>query len=82
MDDCCLVVDFSRPELCAKTCPVDCSINGRIVVPHKQNWSSLLIAITEWFIHTENPNLKILESKPLYGNKPFFASENRFWYMC
>lgn len=67
-----LVVDFTRPELCAQTRPVSCLINGRAVVPDKQNWSRLLVAITERFIEENNPNLNELDKKSLYGNRPFF----------
>ncbi len=71
-NDMTLLVDFTHPEQCAQTRPVNCSINGRGVIPDKQNWSRLLAAITEYFIEKENPNLGELERKPLYGNKAFF----------
>lgn len=67
-----LFVDFAHPELCAKTRPVNCFINGQAVIPEKQNWTSLLIAITERFIAEDNPNLSDLENKSLYGSKVFF----------
>lgn len=67
-----LLVDFTHPELCAKTYPVSCLINGRTVVPDKQNWSRLLIAITERFIEDGNANLSVLETMPIYGSKVFF----------
>jgi len=66
------LVDFTHPELCAQTRPVNCLINGRVVIPDKQNWSHLLVAVTERFIEEENPNLSALERKPLYGSKVFF----------
>jgi len=65
-------VDFSRPELCAQTRPLDCTIKGKRVFPNKQNWAQLLVAITEHFIAEDNPNLPYLEVNPIYGNKPFF----------
>lgn len=71
-DDMTLLVDFTQPELCAQTRPVNCLINGRAIVPDKQNWSRLLVAITERFIEEDNPNLGALERKPIYDSKVFF----------
>lgn len=71
-DDMTLIVDFTYPELCAQTRPVSCLINGRAVVLDKQNWSRLLVAITERFIEEDNPHLNVLERKPMYGSKVFF----------
>lgn len=65
-------VDFTRPELCAQTRPLTCTIKGRPVVPSKQNWSQLLVAITEMFLAEANPNLQSIDRKPLYGSKMFF----------
>ncbi len=65
-------VDFSRPELCAQTRPLTCTINGKAVIPSKNYWSQLLIAITERFIEEGNPNLASLDRMPLYGSKMFF----------
>lgn len=67
-------VDFNRPGLCAQTRPLTCTIQGRAVIPGKQNWSQLLVAIIERFISDDNPNLESLSSKPLYGKKTFFLS--------
>jgi len=67
-----VLVDFSKPELCAQTRPVQCLINGQVVILDKYNWSSLLVAITELFIKEDNPKLHVLDGKPIYGNKPFF----------
>ncbi len=66
-------VDFTRPELCAQTCPLTCTIKGQAVSLDKSNWSHLLVAITEWFIADDNPNLKSLNNKPLRGSKIFFS---------
>jgi hypothetical protein len=77
-----LFVDFAHPELCAKTRPVYCSINGQTVIPEKQNWSSLLIAITERFIAEDNPNLSALENEPLYGSKTFFMPRKTDFRAC
>jgi hypothetical protein len=71
-DDMMLFVDFTHPELCAQTRPVNCLIKGRAVVLDKQNWSRLLVEITERFIADENPNLDVLNRKPMYGSKVFF----------
>ena len=65
-------VDFTRPGLCAQSRPLTCSIKGQAVVPSKQNWSQLLVAITERFLADDNPNLLSLDRKPLYGRKIFF----------
>ncbi len=62
-------VDFTRPELCAQTRPLTCTIKGQAVVPSKQYWSQFLVAITERFLAEGNPNLKSLAHKPLYGSK-------------
>ena len=67
-----LTVYITRPELCAQTRPLTCTINGQDVVPSKQNWSQLLVAITERFIAEGNPGLESLNSKPLYGSIVFF----------
>ena len=54
-------VDFTRPELCSQTSPLTCTINGQAVVPSKQNWSQILVAITELIIAEGNPNLESLD---------------------
>lgn len=69
-------VDFTRPELCAQTRPLTCTIKGQAAVPSKQNWSQLLVAITERFFAEGNPNLESLDRKPLYGSKIFFLPTN------
>lgn len=69
-----LRVDFTRPELCAQTRLLTCTIKGQAVIPSKQNWSQLLVAITERFFAEGNPNLELLDRKPLYGSKIFFLS--------
>jgi len=65
-------VDFDRPELCIQSRPLSCSIEGRDVVLVTQNWSDLLVAITERFIADRNPRLKMLDRKLIYGNRMFF----------
>jgi hypothetical protein len=77
-----LRVDFSRPELCAKSRPVTCTINGHIVKPDRQNWSRLLVTITEWFIAKKNPRLSELNRRPIYGSKAFFMSEKTRLLAC
>ncbi|MDR1000211.1 MAG: hypothetical protein LBL96_05350 [Clostridiales bacterium] len=68
-------VDFNRPELCAQTKPLTCAINGQAVVPSKQSWSQLLVAITERFISDGTPNLDSLDREPIYGSKVFFLTQ-------
>jgi len=75
-------VDFSSPELCAMSRPVTCTINGHVVIPTKQNWSRLLVSITEWFISKKNPRLAELVRRPVYGSKPFFMSERIRFLAC
>ena len=70
-DDITLFVDFTHPELCAQTRPVKCLINGRAIIPEKQNWSRLLVAITEHFIEEDNPNIRELHRRSIYGRKVF-----------
>ena len=65
-------VDFNRPELCARTRPLTCTIKGQAVVPSKQNWTQMLVAIIERFISEGNSSLDWLDRKPLYGSKIFF----------
>lgn len=67
-----LYVNFDRPELCAQTRPVSCTINGEAVISKKLNWSQLLIAIIERLIADGNPHLAKLDKIPLYGRKAFF----------
>ena len=75
-------VDFTHPELCAKTRPLTCSIKGQTIIPSKQNWSQLLVAVTEWFFPKDNPYLKSLDRKPLYGNKIFFLPTKTDFGTC
>ena len=81
-DDMTLFVDFEHSELCAQTRPVECSINGRAIIPDKQNWSRLLVAITERFIEEDNPNLTVLDRKTIYGSKVFFMPEKADFGTC
>ena len=81
-DDMTLLVDFTHPELCAQTRPVNCLKDGRAVVPDKQNWSRLLVAITERFIEEGNPNLGALDRKPMYGSKVFFMPRKAHFGTC
>lgn len=67
-----LIVDFTHPELCSQTRPVNCIIKSREIILEKQNWAQLLGAITERFIEDNNPYLNMLERIPIYGSKPFF----------
>ncbi|GHV35607.1 hypothetical protein FACS1894187_08680 [Synergistales bacterium] len=69
------LVDFSKPELYANTLPTACTINGQTVILEKQSWPQLLIAITEWFIASNNPIIGSL-SKLVNGNKVFFAPKD------
>jgi len=75
-------VDFTRPELCSQTSPLICTINGQAVVPSKQNWSQILVAITELIIAESNPNLESLDRKPLYGSKIFFLPTKADFWTC
>jgi hypothetical protein len=68
-------VDFRRPELYEMTIPVSCTIEGKKVVPKKQNWSQMLIAVVEHLIDGRNRSLTSLENTPLYGSQPFFKLE-------
>ncbi|OGQ95913.1 MAG: hypothetical protein A2521_02965 [Deltaproteobacteria bacterium RIFOXYD12_FULL_57_12] len=74
---------ITRPELCAQTRSLTCTINGQAVVPSEQNyWSQLLVAITERFIAEGNPGLESLNSKPLYGSKVFFLPTKENFETC
>ncbi len=75
-------VDFNCPELCAKTRPLTCTIKGQPVVPRKNNWSYLLVAITEQFIADGNTHLESLNSKPIYGSKIFFLETKNKYGIC
>jgi hypothetical protein len=56
-------VDFLKPQLCEWTYPVSCIING--VELSGRNWARLLVAITEMFISTNNPNIASLYKQSL-----------------
>lgn len=75
-------MDFTHPELCAQTRPVNCLINGRAVIPDKHNWTRLLVAIIEQFIKENNPNLGVLDRKPLYGRNVFFRHHKPDFGAC
>lgn len=75
-------VDFDRPEQCAQTRPVSCTVNGQAVIPNKMNWSQLLVAITEHLIAAGNPNLAELVRMPLYGSKVFFMPRKADFGTC
>lgn len=75
-------VDFDRPETCAQTRPLTCTVKGQAVVPSKQNWSQLLVAITELLFAEGNPNLDTLNRKPLYGRKIFFLPTKSDFGTC
>lgn len=75
-------VDFTNPALCAQTRPLTCTIKEQAVVPSKQNWSQLLVAITEWFCYEGHSNLKLLNRKPLYGRKTFFLPRKTDFGTC
>lgn len=77
-----LYVDFNRPEACAQTRPLTCTIKGQVVKLSKLNWSHLLVAITEMFIAENNPNLASLEHEPIYGSKVFFMPEKVDFGTC
>lgn len=67
-------VDFRRPELCAHTKPLSCTIGGQTVTSGISSWSQLLVSITEWLIAGGNPTLEALNQKPLCGRSAFFLS--------
>ena len=75
-------VDFSRPELYAKTRPLSCKIKGDDVVPSKHNWSQLLVAITEWFLAEGNPNLKSINIKSSYGSNSLILPTRAKYGTC
>lgn len=75
-------VDFTHPELCALTRPLTCTIKGQAVVPGTQNWSQLLVAITEQFFAEGSPNLETLDRKPLYGSHIYFLPTKTDYGTC
>jgi len=75
-------VDFFHPELCAQTRPLSCVIDGHNIMPSKQKWSQLLVAITEYYIKCNAPNLDALNSIALYGSKTFFLNEKAVFGTC
>ena len=75
-------VDFDQPELCAQTKLLACTINGHLVNPSRQDWPQLLAAVTEWFIADGNPNLELLNHKPLYGSNAFFMFQKAQFGTC
>lgn len=75
-------VNFSRPALYNETYPVSCFINGQKIELEKNDWSSLLIAITERFIAENDPSLSSLEKRPLLGDKVFFMPKKTGYWNC
>jgi len=84
------VVDFTNTDVCSRSHPIKCSING-VNIPFVGNWCDLLVAITEycileyadkmetlkskWFSkHTDTPYL--LSSKPLRSGRKL---SNGYW---
>ena len=66
-------VDFSKTQLCERTVPVSCIINGKKLTA--QNWARLFVAITEMFIAYKNPNVVSLYKQSLsqqHNGFPFF----------
>jgi hypothetical protein len=57
-------VDFSKTQMCERTYPVSCIINGAEL--SGENWGRLLVAIIEWFIAENNPNITKLYKQSLY----------------
>jgi hypothetical protein len=51
-------VDFSNPEKCAFTDPLECRIAGKAVRGVNWNWRDLLVAVTEHFIRTNESSVK------------------------
>jgi len=70
-----VLVEFQHPERTEQTNPITCKIKGQIINMKRHSWSSLLVAIIEWFISQNNPQIKTLESQPLYGRKAFFIRD-------
>lgn len=75
-------VDFDQPELCAQARLLACMINGRLVNLSRPDWPQLLAAVTEWFIADGNPNLELLNHKPLYGSNAFFMFQKAQFGTC
>ena len=69
-------VDFDHPEQFGETYPISCRIHEKAIVPHKQNWSQMLIAIVEHFISEQDPSLASLGRTPLYGMQSFFKKQD------
>jgi len=70
------IVDFKYPEEVLQTKLNSCTINGQEIGVKEQSWSDLLIAITEWFIAQNNPQLASLDSMPFYRNKLFYLPDD------
>lgn len=75
-------VDFTHPELCAKTQPIACTLCGQTIKPFKWNWSQLLVSMVEWFISSENIQLHSLSNQPLYGRNVFLLSKRSGYGTC
>jgi len=69
------IVDFKNTEMVAQTIVVSCKIHGQELSLKRPSWPSLLIAITEWLITKNNPQLASLESTSLTGGSMFFMQE-------
>jgi hypothetical protein len=75
-------VDFDYPKLYNHTIPLTCSINGSNIILDKHNWSSLLVAITEYFIEQKNPFIVNLSKTPVYGKRAFFLTQKPYSGAC
>lgn len=78
-------VDFSHPERCTQTRPVSCTVCGKAVVPDKQNWARLLVAITEHFIVEGIPKIALLSKCSLCSRDeafPFLMDTKIDRYVC
>jgi len=75
-------VDFARPGLCAQTRPLTCTIKGQAVVPRKQDWSQLLVAISVHFIEGNNSNSASPDRNPPDGCNVFFLPKKPDFGTC
>ena len=51
-------VDFSKPELCTFSDPVECYIGERVFKGNGWNWRDLLVAICEYFIEIKKVDIR------------------------
>lgn len=68
------LLDFNNPNSVTRTRPVDLHVFGEKIPLLKDSWAHVLVALTEYLIERNYPELKTLEQTPLRGKDLLFES--------